>query len=261
MSDDAIELSPEEILGLIAQNAEMRRLLDEHQWSGLTPTKSGGVCPECCGPKRHRQSHQGMKGRADQDVERRPRQVADRDQAAAGDETPDGVEIPDDLQPVVIRSGDRGMVHAAENLLAHRLVEGFGHPRQQPAAHDVDGGLHHQQHHRDQQQADQRRDAAAGQHAVIGLQHEDRTDQHQEIDQGARARRRQECGPNRVDRGAQLFGLGRKPELETDHRVLWRGCRVMRKEAMERRTRCVRLAIVSARLSPQVGTGGNDRAR
>jgi hypothetical protein len=38
---------------LIAQNAEMRRLLGEHQWSGLTPTKSGGVCPECCGPKRN----------------------------------------------------------------------------------------------------------------------------------------------------------------------------------------------------------------
>src|ERR1700723_1859477 len=52
MSDHAIELSPDEILELIAQNAEMRRLLGEHQWSGLTPTKSGGVCPECCGPKR-----------------------------------------------------------------------------------------------------------------------------------------------------------------------------------------------------------------
>jgi hypothetical protein len=53
MSDHAIELSPDEILELIAQNAEMRRLLGEHQWSGLTPTKSGGVCPECCGPKRN----------------------------------------------------------------------------------------------------------------------------------------------------------------------------------------------------------------
>jgi hypothetical protein len=52
MSDRWIELPSGEILELIAQNAEMRRLLDEHQWSGLTPTKSGGVCPECCGPKR-----------------------------------------------------------------------------------------------------------------------------------------------------------------------------------------------------------------
>ena len=30
-------------------NAEMRRLLEKHQWSGLTPTKSFGACPECGG--------------------------------------------------------------------------------------------------------------------------------------------------------------------------------------------------------------------
>jgi hypothetical protein len=51
MADD-IQLSREEVLELISQNAEMRRLLGEHQWSGLTPVKSGGVCPECCGSSR-----------------------------------------------------------------------------------------------------------------------------------------------------------------------------------------------------------------
>jgi len=34
---------------LRAENAELRRLLDKHQWAGLTPVKSGGCCPECCG--------------------------------------------------------------------------------------------------------------------------------------------------------------------------------------------------------------------
>ena len=53
MSEDDGELSRDEVLELLVQNAEMRRLLGEHQWSGLTPVKSGGVCPECCGP-RHR---------------------------------------------------------------------------------------------------------------------------------------------------------------------------------------------------------------
>jgi hypothetical protein len=53
MSEDGVALSREEVLELLAQNAEMRRLLGEHQWSGLTPIKSGGVCPECCGAKRH----------------------------------------------------------------------------------------------------------------------------------------------------------------------------------------------------------------
>ena len=53
MSEDSTELSREDILLLLEQNAEMRRLLGEHQWSGLTPAKSGGVCPECCGSARH----------------------------------------------------------------------------------------------------------------------------------------------------------------------------------------------------------------
>jgi hypothetical protein len=52
MADSEVHLSREEIMEMIAQNAELRRLLAEHQWSGLTPLKSRGVCPECCGPAR-----------------------------------------------------------------------------------------------------------------------------------------------------------------------------------------------------------------
>jgi hypothetical protein len=52
MTGDGAALNHDEVLELLAQNAEMRRLLGEHQWSGLTPIKSGGVCPECCGPRR-----------------------------------------------------------------------------------------------------------------------------------------------------------------------------------------------------------------
>ncbi len=42
----------QDIESVRAENAELRRLLEKHQWSGLTPTKSGGVCPECCGSGR-----------------------------------------------------------------------------------------------------------------------------------------------------------------------------------------------------------------
>ena len=35
---------------LRAENAELRRLLEKHQWAGLTPFKSAGCCPECSGP-------------------------------------------------------------------------------------------------------------------------------------------------------------------------------------------------------------------
>lgn len=36
---------------LRAEITELRRLLDKHQWGGLTPIKSHGACPECCGSK------------------------------------------------------------------------------------------------------------------------------------------------------------------------------------------------------------------
>lgn len=55
MSHNSVGLSPTEIEQLLRQNAEMRRLLAEHQWSGLAPLKSRGVCPECCGS--HRNGH------------------------------------------------------------------------------------------------------------------------------------------------------------------------------------------------------------
>jgi hypothetical protein len=53
MPEPELHLSRAEVMELITRNAEMRRLLAEHQWSGLTPAKSGGVCPECCGSARH----------------------------------------------------------------------------------------------------------------------------------------------------------------------------------------------------------------
>jgi hypothetical protein len=42
---------------LRAENAGQRRLLAKHQWSGLTPSKSGGVCPECCASRRSGHGH------------------------------------------------------------------------------------------------------------------------------------------------------------------------------------------------------------
>jgi len=43
------ERDDRELARLRALNAELRRLLEKHQWSGLTPTKSYGACPECGG--------------------------------------------------------------------------------------------------------------------------------------------------------------------------------------------------------------------
>lgn len=42
-------LTVEDIEKLRAQNAELRRLLDKHQWVNVTPVRSFGACPECGG--------------------------------------------------------------------------------------------------------------------------------------------------------------------------------------------------------------------
>lgn len=42
---------------LRAQNDELRRLLEKHQWAGLTPLRSHGVCPECCASSRSANGH------------------------------------------------------------------------------------------------------------------------------------------------------------------------------------------------------------
>ena len=55
--DHRDDLLRAEIDMLRAENAEQRRLLGKHQWSGLTPSRSGGVCPECCASARFAQGH------------------------------------------------------------------------------------------------------------------------------------------------------------------------------------------------------------
>lgn len=42
-------LTAEEIEQLRAHNAELRRLVEKHQWINVTPVHSYGACPECGG--------------------------------------------------------------------------------------------------------------------------------------------------------------------------------------------------------------------
>lgn len=39
----------DEVTRLRAESAELRRLLSKHQYAGLTPFHSNGICPECNG--------------------------------------------------------------------------------------------------------------------------------------------------------------------------------------------------------------------
>jgi hypothetical protein len=51
------EVITKDITTLRSENAELRRLLEKHQWSGLTPRASGGACPECCASVRSVDGH------------------------------------------------------------------------------------------------------------------------------------------------------------------------------------------------------------
>ncbi len=44
-----LEMSDADVRRLQAENAELKRLLEKHQWAGLTPLHSNGACPECSG--------------------------------------------------------------------------------------------------------------------------------------------------------------------------------------------------------------------
>ena len=42
-------MTEDEVPRLLAEIAELHRLLEKHQWSGITPIASVGACPECLG--------------------------------------------------------------------------------------------------------------------------------------------------------------------------------------------------------------------
>ena len=50
---DTSQASTQTARQLRNENAKLRLLLEKHQWSGLTPAKSHGVCPECSGAVGH----------------------------------------------------------------------------------------------------------------------------------------------------------------------------------------------------------------
>jgi hypothetical protein len=52
LQKEGTEMITLDIETLRTENDELRRLLAKHQWSGLRPWKSSGVCPECSGSSR-----------------------------------------------------------------------------------------------------------------------------------------------------------------------------------------------------------------
>ena len=125
-----------------------------------------------------------MDDEAADEEDRHERHVEERRRAHAGEEAADLVEIADRLQALgrlgalERHASPRGRRRGETSISSNRApmrASILARMRVEPALKDVGGKD-------DQRDADQGRDAAARQHAVVDLQHVDRAGEHQKID-------------------------------------------------------------------------------
>ena len=128
-------------------------------------------------------AEQPVKRKADREIERQPRQIEERARPHAAEKRPDIVEIAQRLQALVApadhqRQPHHGFEHAGVDGFVERgsdAAENASPDQIEAALGDVEAaGKNHQ--------ADQGRHAAARQHAVVDLQHENRAGEVQQID-------------------------------------------------------------------------------
>jgi hypothetical protein len=95
--------------------------------------------------------------------------------------------------------------HVAEHPRPELLFQPDRGPREQALADRVQVGHHHQRGEGEREQHHQRLDAAARDHAVVDLEHEQRRRQHQHVDHQAERRRGEEVGPELGEECAHEF--------------------------------------------------------
>ena len=117
---------------------------------------------------------------------RDPRHIQERGRSHARHETAHLVEVAQRLlhqhrlDAAKRQGGERGVDRSLQGAVEQRCD-----PAQHPRPHRVEIALHQigEQHH--QRQAEQGRDVAARNHAVVDLQHIERARQHQDVDDAA----------------------------------------------------------------------------
>ena len=128
-------------------------------------------------------AEQPMEREADRQIERQPGQIEERARPHAAEERADIVEIAQRLQALVAVADQQRQPHDG---LEHAGVDGFvergADASENAAAEQVEQALGDVEAGGEDDQADQGRHAAARQHAVVDLQHEDRAGQIQQID-------------------------------------------------------------------------------
>ena len=127
-----------------------------------------------------------MEGEADRQIERQPRQIEERARPHAAEERADIVEIAQRLQALVAVADHQRQAHdGVEHAGIDGLVERGADAAEDAAADQVENALGDVQSGGENDQADQGRHAAARQHPVVDLQHEDRAGQIQQVDHAA----------------------------------------------------------------------------
>ena len=130
-----------------------------------------------------------VKQEADENIERHPRQIEQRDRAGARQEGAHLVDVAQRLQAVTAAAREqRKPADHAIDALAQAFAERASDPDQDTAAQQVEQALEGVENDHHDGEADQRRDAAAREHAVVDLQHVDRAGEIEHVDERARER-------------------------------------------------------------------------
>ena len=128
-------------------------------------------------------AEQPVEREADRQIERQPGQVEERAGAHAAEERADVVEVAQRLQALIAAAHHQRQAHdGLEHAGVEGLVERGADAPQDPSPDQVEPALGDVEEAGENDQADQRRHAAAWQHPVVDLQHENRAGQIQQID-------------------------------------------------------------------------------
>ena len=157
------------------------------------------------GERRHADPE--MERKADREIERHPRQIEQGRRAGARHERADRVEIAHRLLGVMsgFREPDGRVIDARTKL----RIDLSADADEQASAHGVEQRLENEQNGRQHAQRDESWHAAARQHAVVDLQHEQRSGQHQDVDQPAEHADADEGRLGRPECSTQLGSFGR----------------------------------------------------
>jgi hypothetical protein len=127
-----------------------------------------------------------VEGKANRQIERQPRQIEERARSHAAEKATHIVEVAQRLKALIAPAhGQRQPHHNIENPRMERLVERGADTAEDTSPDQIENALGNIEPDRQHNQADQGRHAAARQHPVIDLEHEQRTGQIEQVDHAA----------------------------------------------------------------------------